>query len=217
MVLVKILPSDPDPDNLNHSAFFTVAVLEVLGNSTLTVGLFLIGSGVLLIHSLKMYQVIYSSVIVFTAILSSILLRKQLSRLQWVAVIVITLGLSISALSSSTSKASNPILGFFVCLAGTLFLAGVYTLNEHHLSTANRNYATPTPHQQSFYVGLYSTILILIVILFVSIPSISELPLLRSSVISGYLSLILASFGHSLAYFELVKSTGAVATVIPIN
>lgn len=42
--------------NLNHASFAVIALLEVIGNIVLTVGLFFVGSG--------LYQVIYSSVIV---------------------------------------------------------------------------------------------------------------------------------------------------------
>ncbi|RKP02768.1 hypothetical protein CXG81DRAFT_24556 [Caulochytrium protostelioides] len=101
MALVGLLP-DPDapaaapgdppprPARTDHTPVRLVAVLDVLGNTVLTVGLFFIGSG--------LYQVLYASVIVFTAVMARVGLGKRLAPAQWAAVWVITVGLGVSAL-----------------------------------------------------------------------------------------------------------------------
>lgn len=47
-----------------------------------------------------------------------------------------------------------------------------------------------------------------------SYDAISKLDLARTDVFSVYVLLLLSSLGHSISYFELLKSTGAVATGI---
>ena len=58
------------------------------------VGLYYAGSGI--------FQVLESSVVIFTAVLSSFILKKSLSILQWLAVFLVSIGLSLSALSSGS-------------------------------------------------------------------------------------------------------------------
>ncbi len=45
-----------------------------------------------------MFQVIYSSIIVFTALLSRLFLRRYLNFCQWFSIILITIGLAYNAI-----------------------------------------------------------------------------------------------------------------------
>jgi drug/metabolite transporter (DMT)-like permease len=47
-----------------------------------------------------MYQVIYSSVVVWCAILTFIFMKRALTKVQWVAIIGTSIGLGISSLNS---------------------------------------------------------------------------------------------------------------------
>ncbi|KAI8852898.1 hypothetical protein BC829DRAFT_47861 [Chytridium lagenaria] len=185
---------------VSRGGVMAVAAFDVVGNMVLAAGLFLTGSG--------LYMVIYSSIIVFTALGNRVLLKKVISRRQWVAVVVITVGLSITAIGNH-AKGHNVALGILVSLLGTWIHSMVYILNEHLMS--NPATASP-PRAQCIHVGLYSTLLTLFAILLISIPTLLTMPLLQPSVIAVYTLLIIASLGHSISYFDLVESTGGVAT-----
>ncbi|KAJ3075131.1 hypothetical protein HDU98_009081 [Podochytrium sp. JEL0797] len=180
-----------------------ISIVEVVGNLINVAGMFLTGSG--------LYMVIYSSIVVFTALFSRILLKdRKLTGVQWGSVCAICLGLSITAVGSSGQQdksGSSILFGILVCLLGTSLLSLVYVANDHLLT---ENLATP--YSQSIYVGLFSTLFTLLVMLLISIPTLLTLPLFDWDVVLAHLILILSSLGHSVAYFELVEATGGVAT-----
>jgi hypothetical protein len=62
--LSKNSPPVPPESTINHQGVALVATLDLFGQVVLTVGLFFIGSG--------LFQVIYSSIIVFAAIFNRI-------------------------------------------------------------------------------------------------------------------------------------------------
>ncbi len=47
-----------------------------------------------------MYQVIYSSIVIWCAILTRIFLSRKLNNVQWVAIVGVTCGLAISAVGT---------------------------------------------------------------------------------------------------------------------
>jgi hypothetical protein len=59
------------PINVNHMSVMGAAIIDVMGNVLCMLGLQLVGSG--------MFQVMYSSVVCFTAVLSRTILGKQVT------------------------------------------------------------------------------------------------------------------------------------------
>ncbi|KAI8814713.1 hypothetical protein BJ742DRAFT_784079 [Cladochytrium replicatum] len=222
--------------NVPHSSMFVIAVIDVFGNLVLTVGLFYVGSG--------LYQVIYSSVIVFTALMARVFLKRNLTIGQWIAVITITFGLSLNALGGGSSKSqtgdihsgeseeARVAFGFLITLTGTAIYAMVYILNDHLMSSTSPffeslkplfgipkrsptvPFVAPVPRQQCFWVGLYSALLCLLLMLLISLPHLAHLALNSPGVILAYLLLVLSALGHNVAYFVLLERIGAVATGI---
>lgn len=47
-----------------------------------------------------MYQVIYSSIVIWCAILTRIFLSRKLNNVQWVAIVGVTVGLAVSAVGT---------------------------------------------------------------------------------------------------------------------
>lgn len=173
--------------------------------------MFLIGSGI--------YQVIYSSVVVFTAILSRIFLKKKLTPKQWMSLIVITSGLSLSAIGKSGGASGiMGTIGIAMTVFGTICYAIVYVLNERLLKDPNG----PTPTQHSVWVGTCSATIIFFYILFFVWPtldmkkSMANAPLYPNSpifaVVLAYVSLVFSHFLHSYLYFVLLGKSGAVTT-----
>ncbi|KAG0169539.1 hypothetical protein DFQ30_003525 [Apophysomyces sp. BC1015] len=79
-----------------HRSIIKLAILDVIGNFCVTVGFSMIGSG--------MYQVIYSSVVIWCAILNFLFMNRHISKLQWVAIFGSSAGLAISSLDSMNSS-----------------------------------------------------------------------------------------------------------------
>lgn len=76
-----------------------------------------------------LFQVAFSSVAVFSALYSRVFLRTYISSVQWLGVTIVTVGLVISPLSSSTTGAS-PVTGILLTLLGAQFYALSYIVNE---------------------------------------------------------------------------------------
>ncbi len=99
--------------------------------------------------------------------------------------------------------AGRVTLGFFITLGGVSIYSLVYTLNDY-LMTSPDSKSTP-PKTQCLYVGGYSTLFCLALMIFISIPTLSNMPLADPAVLLGYFILILSAFGHNVTYFELVS------------
>lgn len=57
-----------------------------------------------------MYQVIYSSVVVWCAILTWLFMGRALSKIQWVAIIGTSIGLGVSSLDSIRGTPTDEVL-----------------------------------------------------------------------------------------------------------
>ncbi|RUS33912.1 hypothetical protein BC938DRAFT_483289 [Jimgerdemannia flammicorona] len=88
----KSARSKHTPAPMNHRALIRLASLDVVANFLVTVGFFYVGSG--------MYQVIYSSVVIWCAILSYFFMGRKLAPTQWFAIFGTSAGLALSTLGN---------------------------------------------------------------------------------------------------------------------
>ncbi|KAF9154306.1 hypothetical protein BG015_001347, partial [Linnemannia schmuckeri] len=139
-----------------HWPVIQVAVMDVIANAMVTVGFFYVGSG--------MYQVIYSSIVIWCAILTRIFLSRKLNNIQWVAIVGVTIGLAISAVGTvQDASPDGPVqswieksFGALVTLGATFLYACVYVLSDKVLSTTK---PTPIPEKVCSMVGGYASLL----------------------------------------------------------
>ncbi|CAG8614114.1 1671_t:CDS:2 [Paraglomus occultum] len=173
-------------EHVNYKAIVGVATLDALGNYLTTIAFFYIGSG--------MFQVIYSSVVIWCAILSFIFLKRNLLLVQWLSIIGVSLGLGLSALgikesvevapaeetpaddpdSSITyylSSAHSTMFGAVLAMISTFGYACIYVISDRILSERVPNTTPPSPEKTCFLIGSCSTILSTIYILFYTIPN----------------------------------------------
>lgn len=82
------------------------------------------------------FSIIYSSVTVWAAIYSKFLLSRSLSKFQWMGVILVVLGLSITALDS-LSVGKKIFIGACLILVGSSFHGMTYVLSELIMTNDN--------------------------------------------------------------------------------
>ena len=100
---------------IQHKSVMKLALLDVVSNFAVTMGFAVIGSG--------MYQVIYSSVVIWCAILTYFFMGRTLSKLQWFAIFGTSAGLALSSLGSFKTPdeqgAASLMTGTLLTMAGT--------------------------------------------------------------------------------------------------
>ena len=111
MLIVGLLPvkgPGSSGGNTSRKHILLCAATNVIANICCMAGLQIIGSGI--------YQVLYSSVIVFTALLSRTFLGKSPSQLQWIAIFSIAAGLGMTSHDSApVSSLWLPVASFHPC------------------------------------------------------------------------------------------------------
>lgn len=103
-------------------------------------------------------------------------------------------------------------------MAGTIIYALEYVVNEKLVVQLSH----VSPEQYCYSIGICSLLFSLLYIFVYTIPNFNVLITERVTshngnilyIVSCYLLLIVASFGHSISYFRLLKNVGAVATGI---
>ncbi|GAA5800654.1 hypothetical protein HPULCUR_006090 [Helicostylum pulchrum] len=203
-----------------HKSVIKLAVLDVFANFCVTVGFSIVGSG--------MYQVIYSSVVIWCAILTFLFMGRKLSKLQWVAIFGVSAGLAISSMDSfsanhsktasleESAKTTLLMFGTLMTLGGTFFYACVYVYSD---SIMSQQKPPPLPARICFYSGCYTSVISLVWIAFYTLPRYDDLIHIKAgtsneAVVGMYVLVIVANALHSWNYYELIDRTGSVATGI---
>ncbi|RCI04878.1 hypothetical protein CU098_013151 [Rhizopus stolonifer] len=188
---------------IEHTSVMKLAVLDVFANFCVTLGFSIIGSG--------MYQVIYSSVVIWCAILTFLLMNRKLATIQWVAIFGTSAGLAFSSLDSMNKKEGGGTLmfGTVMTMVGTFFY--YYIMSKHN--------PPPLPARVCFYSGIYNVIISIVWIGVYTLPRwdsmVNILPETTFvSVTQMYLLVIISNALHAWNYYELIERTGSVATGI---
>lgn len=107
----------------NPVIFIIPALFDVLGTTTGLIGLYLTAASV--------YQMINSFNTVVTAIFSILFLKRTLYRHHYLAIILITTGVTLVAISSTNqASAIQPLLGIFFMLLSCIFSGLMYIVEE---------------------------------------------------------------------------------------
>ncbi|CAG8444582.1 8271_t:CDS:2 [Diversispora eburnea] len=177
--------SSKPKESISFRFIAATSCLDVVANFTLTIGFFYVGSG--------MFQVIYSSVVIWCAVLSFIFLGRKLSLLQSISIIGVCFGLALSALGISKGTESSDqttpppvtstgpailhsfnmtttMYGMILTSLATFGYACVYVVNDLLVSNHKANTIPPTPEKACFLVGSGCTFLSLMYIIIYTIP-----------------------------------------------
>ncbi|KAG0049377.1 hypothetical protein BGZ83_005836 [Gryganskiella cystojenkinii] len=202
-----------------HWPVIQVAVMDVVANALVTVGFFYVGSG--------MYQVIYSSIVIWCAILTRIFLSRKLNNIQWVAIVGVTFGLAVSALGTvqdaspdgPTQTFLEKSFGALITLGATFLYACVYVLSDKVLATFK---PTPVPEKVCSMVGGYASVLTFIYLCVHTFPQwqteVVDVVEYHGNnwigIILVYPLLTISSMLHSLNYYVLLSRINNIAVGI---
>ncbi|KAE9039198.1 hypothetical protein PR003_g5325 [Phytophthora rubi] len=187
-------------------------VLDFAGCIFSNVGLSMAGSG--------LYQVVYSSVICWSALMSRFILKKVVSKEEWFGIALVTFGLAFSALGESASGRDNSIvlMGCFNTLVGAAFYGGNYVTGEYTLKLAER----PHPKELCLKIGAACVAIIAVYQSIFVLPEWDVLvtkPIAEANgdttlIVLALVAYTLSQLAHGLTYFVMLGSSGAVTTGI---
>jgi len=146
--------------------------------------------------------------------------KKRISTQHWTAVVITTIGVSLSAVGTFNIDSFNTIqlLGITFTLFSTLSYGSNYIVSEAIILSV---YPPPGPVIQLFS-GITGFVLVLVYIMLYTIPNWENLVTANIQKSSGsvviiiltYIVLIFSSCIHSWSYLKLLKQTGSVSTGI---
>ncbi|KAL0238288.1 hypothetical protein GEMRC1_012761 [Eukaryota sp. GEM-RC1] len=167
------------------------------------------------------YTIIYSSCSVHTAWLTRIILKKKPLKLQWLAVFVVTFGLSISALGKKNDPADefDILLGCSLILIGSITHSTTYVLYEVFMK--NKEKSLPSLVVCCFN-GMYASAIVSCWVLVYVVPRWHELivkPIIESgsdvvTVLWLYAGLTVVDLVHAAAFYILIGITSAITVGI---
>ncbi|GKT31731.1 UAA transporter like protein [Aduncisulcus paluster] len=141
--------------------FVPSSVFDLLGTGLGNVGF---AMGV----SPSIFQLLSGSIIIFTALLSIIFLKKRLKGYEWYAIGIATLGLICVAMTGAftadddeqtTGSVGQQILGMVLIVLGQVVYAGQFCVEEHVMANMNAS-----PNQTVGFEGVYGMILTLLIV-----------------------------------------------------
>ena len=117
--------------------------LDFAGCVFSNIGLSMAGSGI--------YQVIYSSVVCWSALMSRIVLKRIVGRDEWIGIATVTFGLAFSALgeSSDGKNAYIVLMGSLNTFIGAGFYGATYVAGEFTLNLPEK----PSPRELCVKIG----------------------------------------------------------------
>lgn len=198
--------------SVNKFVYLSVG-LEMWGFVSGLVGLALAGSGI--------YQVVYASVVIWAALLSRTLIGTPLARGQVIGICTVSVGLAFSALGELESEGGEEAFWTLAGVAMTLVSACTFGMS-YVLAEATMKFSrlTLTPRVVCVRIGATASALFAAYILVSTLPNWDERvaePIeahggVMESIVFAYVAFCASALLHSVAYFALVGTLGAVMT-----
>jgi len=161
---------------------------------------------------------VYSSIAIISALLSRVVLGRELNYSQWIAVVVVSFGLSISVAGVNTPSTNTQLLGIFVTLLSTTIYSCNYVFIEKTLAT-NIN-----GQSLQYTAGCLSVCLCSLYVFIFTAPNWDTLLTMNiqqanggrggnlTIILSSYAMISLSALGHSWAFYKLLVEVGCVST-----
>jgi len=187
--------------------FFVIGTLDLAGNVCFQTALQLAGS--------SLTTVIYSSVIVFTALGKLFLLKRKLSVWQWLGIFIIMGGLALAGIDAQ-SEGGSMLLGAFCGLGAAMFYGAMYTYVEKIYMQPD----APREELLCFFVGIYCTTLLGLYVAFFTGANWATLVTQEVvkdkgsyyGIMGVYLAVVVAYFLHYMTFYYCVSTSDSVST-----
>lgn len=131
------------------------AICDLLGTTLLNIGL--------MYTPVSVYQMMRGSIVLFVAFLSVIFLKRKITKLEWIELIIITLGIAIVGLAGSQGQSgpvereSLVVVGIFLIVIAEFSQAFQFVVEEHIFSKQ-----PIIPLQLVYYEGFYGSVILMI-------------------------------------------------------
>eukprot|EP00920_Eleutheroschizon_duboscqi_P018414 GHVT01043884.1.p1 GENE.GHVT01043884.1~~GHVT01043884.1.p1 ORF type:complete len:464 (-),score=142.51 GHVT01043884.1:663-2054(-) len=122
MVMVGLMPTKQRLWECDWKKGLVVSALDIVNQLLKKAGLVYAGAAV--------YIVVDSSSVVWTAVWSRALLKRSLSNSQWLAILLISVGIGLKACSLTFSWHDREFLGVFLILCSSVLMGLTFVLNE---------------------------------------------------------------------------------------
>lgn len=193
---------------IRWDSIFLIAIVEAISQALVLDGLLFAGSAI--------FTVAFSSVTIYTAILSYIVLGRILNYKQIFGMIVVVIGLAFGAIDAG-SLGNDVLIGSIFILLGAFFHSVNYIISECTLTTFDNPIR---PELLAFLLGTIGIFINICWQIFHTLPQIQLLviePILKHNgnvhvIILSYLALIAAAAVHSLNFYFLIKHIGSTST-----
>lgn len=152
-----LIPRLQVPINLNNVVFknwklILPALCDVISSTCMNIGLILVSPSI--------FQTLRGSLIIFTALISMIFLRKKYTIHQMIGLFIIFSGISV--VGTSTGSNTSDTIGICMILLAQVFTATQYVLEEKIMTTPQQN-SSVTPLLAVGLEGIFGIILVLAV------------------------------------------------------
>lgn len=159
-------PADEDLSIFDSFKLALPSICDLTATTLLNVGL--------IYTPVSVYQMTRGSIVLFVAILSVLFLNRKITKLEWISLIIVTLGVVIVGLSGSKASESDStqamtnketsvlvLIGISLIVLAALFQAIQFVIEEHILSKKSI-----VPLKLVYFEGFYgATILLTIMII----------------------------------------------------
>ncbi|GIQ90134.1 hypothetical protein KIPB_012808, partial [Kipferlia bialata] len=142
-----------------------VSIVDVTASTIVIFGQLWVGSA--------MYTIVYSSVPIWAAIGSRVLVGRKLSQQQWLYIGTVVAGLGISGVDALNQPGDRIVMGSLVTLLGTILHSCTYFLAEAVLRRPDQR--ALHPQRYCGLVGLFDVLWLLIYIVVYTVPRWQEL------------------------------------------
>ncbi|KAL8274961.1 hypothetical protein Esti_001161 [Eimeria stiedai] len=210
MMMVGLLPTKQSLGECDWRKGLVVSLLDIVNQLLKKAGLIYAGAAV--------YIVVDSSSLVWTAVWSELLLKRNLSPTQWFAIFIISLGVSLKASQLNLSFSDEEFVGVVLILCASILMGLTFVLNEKFMKGSK---PVEGPNLVCM-MGVCSSIVITCWTGFWTLPQFKQVvldPIIAKggslhTVASCSLWLFISGWVHSGTLWYLMSSFGAVSTGI---
>ncbi|GIQ83026.1 hypothetical protein KIPB_004272 [Kipferlia bialata] len=191
---------------------WSLSLVDVIASTVVIFGQLWVGSA--------MYTIVYSSVPIWAAIGSRILVGRKLTNQQWAFIGTVVTGLGISGVDALNQPGDRMVAGCVVTLIGTIMHSGTYFLAEAVLRRPDQR--PLHPQRYCGLVGIFDVLWLMLYVLIYTVPRWQELVIDPITDAGSHYSAIWLLYGiltlvdtvHSGCFYTMLGVIGSVSMAV---